>query len=43
MIIFLELFCSSIVSLFPQEIDVPSDNPLYDLFTISLVTSCKKE
>lgn len=42
MIIFLELFCSSIVSLSLPEIDVPSENP-YDLLPISLVTSYRKE
>lgn len=43
MIIFLKLFCCSIVSLFPPEIDVPSDNHLCDLLSISLVTLHKQE
>lgn len=42
MIIFLELFCSSIVSLSLPEIDVPSENPSW-FITYSLVTSYRKE
>lgn len=42
MIIFFRIILQHHCELSPLEIDVPSENPFYDLLHISLVTSCKK-